>query len=162
MGFSYKSTWLLWREISWLEDLSKDRCMRRRCNYEMNASLAMHSRVHQDFLKETSILGMCIGERKEELTNGRKPWRQTVHGCTCTRYLSLSLSLPLSFVLFFLFYSYIISRVCYCSFFFLFYSFSAHPSSYIIALTLHSFFAFLLFHTFLDHSDRVPMHSTIN
>ena len=37
--------------------------------------------------------------------------------------------------------------------------FLPHPSSYIIALTLHSFFAFLLFHTFLDHSDRVPMHS---
>ena len=70
--------------------------MRRRCNYEMNASLAMHSRAHQDFLKETSILGMCIGERKEELTNGRNLWRQTVHGCTCTRYLSLSPSFSFS------------------------------------------------------------------
>ena len=45
------------------------------------------------------------------------------------------------------------------AFFFLFYSFSAHPSSYIIALTLHSFFAFLLLHTLIVHSDRVPMHS---
>ena len=26
------------------------------------------------FLKETGILGMCMGERKEELTNGRKRW----------------------------------------------------------------------------------------
>ena len=24
------------------------------------------------FLKETDILGMCMGEQKEELTNGRK------------------------------------------------------------------------------------------
>ena len=88
-----KSTWLLWREISWLKHLSKDRCVRRRCSYEMNASLAMHSRAHQDFLKETSILGMCIGERKEKLTNGRKLWRQTVHGCTRTRHFSLSLPL---------------------------------------------------------------------
>ena len=45
--------------------LEKDRCMRRRCDYEMNASLAMHSRAHQDFLKEISILGMCIGERQK-------------------------------------------------------------------------------------------------
>ena len=62
--------------------------MRRRCKYEMNASLAMHSRAHQDFPKETSILGMCISERKEELRNGRKPWRQTVH----VRVLDISLS----------------------------------------------------------------------
>ena len=59
-------------------------------------------------LKETSILGMCIGERNEESTNGRKLWRQTVHGCTCARYPSLSL--PLSFVLSFLFDSSILSR----------------------------------------------------
>ena len=49
------------------------------------ASLAMHSKAHQEIFKETSILGMCIGERKEELTNDRKLWRQTVHGCTCNR-----------------------------------------------------------------------------
>ena len=49
------------------------------------------------FSKETCILGMCIGERKEELTNGRKLWRQTVHGFTCTRYLSLFLSPSFSF-----------------------------------------------------------------
>ena len=130
--------------------------MRRRCNYEMNASLAMHSRAHKVFLKETSILGMCIGDRKEELTNGRKPWRQTVHGC-----ISLSSSLLRSlFPLLFVHSVAVIQlRVCYCSFFFLFYSFSAHPSSYIIALTLHSFFDFLSFHTFIVHSDRVPMRS---
>ena len=61
----------------------------------MNASLAMHSRAHRDFLKETSIIGMCIGERKEELTNGSKPWRQTVHGCTCTRYFDYSDRVPM-------------------------------------------------------------------
>ena len=105
----------------------------------MNASLAMHSIAHHDFLKETDILGMCMGERKKKWKNGRKLWRQTVHGCTCAGYLSLSLLL--SFVLFFLFYA-----------------FSAHPSSYIIVPTLHSFFGFLLFHTFIVHSDRVPMH----
>ena len=34
------------------------------------------------FLKETGISGMCMGERIEELTNGRKLWWHTVHGCT--------------------------------------------------------------------------------
>ena len=50
---------------------------------------------------------------------------------------SLSLSLSLSL----------------CSFVLLFNSFSAHPSSHIIALTLHSFCAFLSFHTFIVYSD---------
>ena len=58
----------------------------------MYASLAIHSRAHQDFLKEIGILGMCMGERKEELTNGRKLQWQTVHGCTCAGYPSLFLS----------------------------------------------------------------------
>ena len=88
--------WPLWREISWLKHLSKDRCMRRRYNYGMHASLAMHSKAHQEIFKETSILGMCIGERKGKWKNGRKLWRQTVHGCTCTRYLSLSPSFSFS------------------------------------------------------------------
>ena len=58
----------------------------------MYASLAMHSKAYQQIFKDTSILGMCIGERKEELSNGRKLWRQAMHGCTCTRYLSLFFS----------------------------------------------------------------------
>ena len=82
------------REISCLKRLCKDRPTRR-CNYEMYASLAMHSRVHQDFLRETGILGMCMGERKEELTNSRKLWWQTVHRCTCAGHLFLSLSFSL-------------------------------------------------------------------
>ena len=127
----------------------------------MYASLAMHSRAHQDFLKEIGILGMCIGERKKEFTNGSKLWWQTVHGCTCSGHLSLPLSL--SFSLFSPIHPFyrdnIQLRVCYCSFFFLFCSFSAHLSSYIIALALHSFLVFHLFHTFTVHSDRVPMHS---
>ena len=68
----------------------------------MHASLAMHSKEHREIFKETSILDMCIGERKEEWENVRKVWRQTVHGCMCAGYLSLPLS--------FLFYSYILSR----------------------------------------------------
>ena len=35
------------------------------------------------FLRETGILGMCVGEREEKLTNGRKLQWHIVHGCTC-------------------------------------------------------------------------------
>ena len=83
--------------------------------------------------------------------------------CMGVRVLDISLSSSLLRSIFPLLFVHSIamikSRVCYCSFFFLFYSSSAHPSSYIIALTLHSLFPFLSFHTFLVHSDRVHMHS---
>ena len=81
----------MWREISWLKNLSKDR-RTRKCNYEIYASLAMHSRTHQDFLRETVILSMCISGRKEELTNGRRLWWQTRID---VRMLDISLSFSL-------------------------------------------------------------------
>ena len=45
------------------------------------------------FLKKTRILGMCMGERKKELANGRKLWwiTRTVHGCA--GHLSLAFSI---------------------------------------------------------------------
>ena len=78
--------------------LIKDRCTSRRCNHKMYASLAMHSRAHQDFIKETGILGMCMGERKDELTNDRKQQWQTAHGHTCAGHLSLFVSPSFSLI----------------------------------------------------------------
>ena len=120
----------------------------------------MHSRAHQNFLRGNDILGMCMDERKEELTNGRKLWWQTVHGCTCAEHLSLFLSLSFPYFSSSIHsIAIILLEVCYCLFSFLFYFFFVNPISYITALTLHSFLAFLLFHAFTIHSDRVSMHS---
>ena len=70
--------WLL-RWLCWLWNIAS------RCRAE-------HLKI---FLKETSILGMCMVVRKEELTNGKKLLWHTVHGCTAG-HLSLFLSLAFS------------------------------------------------------------------
>ena len=86
--------------------------------------IAEHTKI---FPKETDLLGVWMGVQKKKLTNGRK-----------------------SFSLLFFHSNAIIQlRVCYCLFSFLFHSFFAHPGSYIIALVLHLFLAFLSFSYFI-------------
>ena len=139
--------------------MSKDRRTKRRCYCGMCASLTMYSRVHQD-------ISIRDETRKE---NEKRNW-QTVEDCGGKQCMgvhmldisySSSLFRSLFFPLFINSIAIIQLRVCYkyCSFSFLFYSFSAHPSSHIIVLALHLFLAFLLFHTFIVSSHRVPVHS---
>ena len=128
-----------------------DRRTRRRCDYGMYVSLAIYTRARQDISKRDRYIGHVDGwteggiDKRQKAVVAYSAW-----GCTCAGHLSLFLPLAFSFSLLF-FHSIVITqlRVCYCSFSFLFCSSSAHPNSYIVALVLHSFFAFLSFSNFI-------------
>ena len=115
------------------------------------------------FLKETRISGMCMGERREELTNVRKLWWHTVHGCTCTGHLSLFLSLAFSLFFFILLFycnnivASLLSFILFSILFFLYYSYFLHHRSRLTLIPRVSLI--LLFHTFTVPNNRVHMHS---
>ena len=110
------------------------------------------------FLKELCILDMCMGKRKEELTNGRKLQWHTVHECKCAGHSSLFLVFSFSLLFF---HSIAITqlRVYLRSFSFLSYSSSAYLNSYIAALVLHSFFAFWC--TWITKLEQVDLEITL-
>ena len=114
MGFSYKSTWSLLREISWLKHLSKDRRTRRRCDYGMYASLAMYSRAYQDIAKRDGYIGHVHGRTKWRIDK-RQNAVVAYSAWMYARWASLPLSLTCVFS--FLFYSPILSWQCSCKFF---------------------------------------------
>ena len=115
------------------------------------------------FLKQTGILGMCMGERKEELTNGRKLWWKTLHGFTCAGNLSLFLSLAFSlFSSIYPFYrdNIVTSLLLLTLFSILFFLCSPQVLHHRSRFTLiYRFSLILLFHTFIVPNDRVPVQS---